>query len=101
MRDFDFETWKTQHRHFLPGFHIYSRRHLACCSDVGSYIARMQQDLDDHYAGRNGRMYAREYTQRMQAWVEPYSRHIWQEAHIFSVVQELCHQPRFQSSSEL
>lgn len=100
-QDFNFDDWKACHRHFLPGFHIYSRKNLTCCADLASYVAHMQQDLECHYSGKNGRMYVREYTQKMRAWVEPYAQHIWQESRVFALVQELCRQAQRLPATEL
>jgi len=88
--NFDFDAWKAVHRHFLPGYHLYSRKNLSLsgCS-FANYLSRMQKDLDDHYAGRNNPLYRRDYTAKMQAWVEPYARHIFQEFRMVSAFERL------------
>merc|ERR1712183_70034 len=75
VKDFDFDAWKASHRHFLPGYHIYSGKNLSLSrGDFTDYLSRIQQDMEDHYAGRNNRIYKREYTPKMRAWLEPYAR---------------------------
>jgi len=87
VQDFDFDVWKATHRHFLPGYHMYSQKNLSLSgADFSAYLSRMKQDLEDHYAGRNGPLYRRQFTDAMRAWVEPYSRHIFQESRIASAL---------------
>merc|ERR1712157_394793 len=98
---FDFDRWKATHRHFLPGYHIYSSKNLSLSrGNFRDYLARMHKDLEDHYAGRNNRLYRREYTPKMQAWVEPYARHIFQESRIVLAVEQACRNERHCASSE-
>lgn len=87
LQNLDFDAWKVSHRHFLPGFHLYSRKNLACSPDTESFAASMRRDLERHYSGVNGQMYIREFTQKMQAWVKPYAQHIWQETCVFEAAR--------------
>jgi hypothetical protein len=98
--DFDFDAWKALHRHFLPGFHIYSCVQFATHrTDCKGFVAAMDRCLEDHYSGRNGARYARPFTPSMKAWVEPYAKHIWQETHVAEAVQELCQKYRKEKDS--
>merc|ERR1711972_218296 len=73
------------------GYHIYSRKNLAMSNgDVDRYVAMMRQDLSEHYAGARGFLFVRTFTPRMQAWVEPYARHVFQEFHLAAAVVEVC-----------
>jgi len=88
--NFDFDAWKAAHRHFLPGYHLYSRKNLSLSKgSFAAYLSQMQKDLDDHYAGRNNPLYRRNYTAKMQAWVEPYARHIFQEFQMVSAFERI------------
>lgn len=89
--DFDFEKWKASHRHFLPGFHLYSLKNIAQSrNDCNRFVILMEADLESHYNGTHGSRYRRPFTPKMRAWVQPYSRHIWEEAMISKEVQNLC-----------
>jgi len=90
VKEFDFDAWKASHRHFLPGFHIYSGKNLSLSRGIfADYRSRMQQDMEDHYAGRKNPIYKREYTHKMRAWLEPYARHIFQESHIVMALRHI------------
>merc|ERR1712217_78768 len=46
VKDFDFDVWKASHRHFLPGYHIYSEKNLSLClGSCNEYVRRMRTDL--------------------------------------------------------
>jgi len=89
--NFDFDAWKAAHRHFLPGYHLYSRKNLSLSGgSFAAYLSKMRKDLDDHYAGRNNPLYRRDYAAKMQMWVEPYARHIFQEFQMVSAFERAC-----------
>eukprot|EP00812_Abedinium_dasypus_P001896 NODE_122_length_2034_cov_281.899949.p1 GENE.NODE_122_length_2034_cov_281.899949~~NODE_122_length_2034_cov_281.899949.p1 ORF type:complete len:631 (-),score=145.18 NODE_122_length_2034_cov_281.899949:141-1769(-) len=88
---FDFDAWKASRRHFLPGFHIYCDKNLILHSrSFERFAEAMLADLRDHYAGKFGKMYARAFTPRMESWVKPYSRFMWEEACVFDAVRDAC-----------
>jgi len=89
--EFNFEEWKASHRHFLPGFHLYSVKNIAQSrNDCDRFVGLMEVDMERHYNGTNGSRYRRPFTPKMRSWVQPYARHIWQEALIAKEVQNLC-----------
>jgi len=91
VKDLDFVAWKASHRHFLPGYHIYSCKNLAFSSEnFDAYLSRMRSDMEKHYAGEYNRLYARDFTPKMRAWLEPYARIIWMEARVAAAVHRIC-----------
>merc|ERR1712224_213412 len=91
VKSFDFDEWKAAHRHFLPGFHLYSGKNLVTCrGDSLAFIDLMEKDMERHYSGKNGSKYAHNFTPKMKAWVEPYALHIFQEHGVAAAVRELC-----------